>query len=91
MSETLKNANVAKAKVVLITLPDEHDTYVCAKNVRNLNPTCRIIVKIHTERAYKRLSKEGLADTYIWPEKLGSLKASENVLKYLGEEEYSLI
>lgn len=91
LSETLRNANVSKAKVVLITLPDEHDTYICAKNVRKLNPGCKIIVKIHTERAYKRLQKEKLVDTYIWPEKLGSLKASENVLRYLSEEEFSLI
>jgi len=81
--ETLKRAGVPGARVVLITIPDEHEVYLTARLVKKLNPDCYIIAKIHTDRLFRRLKKESLVDSFVWPEKMSSLEATRQVFEKL--------
>lgn len=81
--DALRRAGVPGAKVALITIPDEHEVYLAARLIRELNPDCYIIAKIHTEKLLKRLKKEGLVDSIIWPEKMSSLEATRRVFEHL--------
>ncbi|RLF70564.1 MAG: hypothetical protein DRN55_08430, partial [Thermoplasmata archaeon] len=81
--EALRKAGISGAKVALITIPDEHEVYLTARYIRELNPDCYTIAKIHTEKLLKRLKKEGLVDSIIWPEKMSSLEATRKVFEHL--------
>ncbi len=68
----LEMANIREARAAVITIPDDHEVYLCALHIREMNPDCYTIVRVHTNELYGKLRKEGLADFTVWPERLSS-------------------
>ncbi len=79
--DTLKDASIERARVALITIPEGHDTFIIARHIRKVNRRCYIVAKVHTEHDHVRLTKEHLADTILWPEKLSARIASDIVFE----------
>jgi len=75
----LEKANIKDARVAIITIPDDHEVYLCAKHIKESNPNCHIIARVHSWETYERLKTEGLIDFAVWPEKL----SSEIIIKYI--------
>lgn len=81
----LKDAGIHKARMAILSIADEHDLYVAARNIRKLNPKCHIIAKIHTERSHNALTKQNLIDDYVWPEKHSAAEISNKVISIISE------
>lgn len=78
----LEMANIKEAKAAVITIPDDHEVYLCARHIREMNPHCYTIVRVHTNEVYGKLRKEGLADFTVWPERL----SSDQIIKRIIDE-----
>ncbi len=76
----LKDAGISKARMAILSIADEHDLFVTARNIRKINPKCHIIAKVHTERSHDLLTKQRLIDDYIWPEKTSASEMSKKVV-----------
>jgi len=76
----LKDAGIGKARMAILSIADEHDLFVTARNIRKLNPKCHIIAKVHTERSHDLLTGQGLIDDYVWPEKRSASEISQKVI-----------
>ncbi len=79
-SLVLKKANVKKAKMALLSIPDEHDLFIAARRIRKYNSKCHIIAIIHTEKAHRSLIKDELVDDFIWPEKRSATEIAHKVI-----------
>ncbi len=82
----LKDAGISKARMAILSIADEHDLFVTARNIRKLNPICHIIAKVHTERSYDILSRQKLIDDYVWPEKRSASEISKKVISLISKE-----
>ncbi len=81
--DILQQACIEKANIALITIGDDHEIYICAKRIRELNPSCYIIAKVHTQHVYNMLKEEELANSYLWPEKMSAREATEIVFNLI--------
>jgi len=79
----LKDAGVEKARMAILSISDEHDLYITARNIRQINPNCHIIAKVHTERVHNKLMDQKLIDDYIWPEKRSASEMSKKVINMI--------
>ncbi len=75
----LKKANIKDIRVAVITIPDDHEVYRCAKHIKEKNPSCHILARVHDWDAYEQLKSENLIDFAVWPEKL----SSEIIIKHI--------
>jgi len=75
----LKKANIEHARIAVITIPNDHEVYLCAKHIKEANPDCHIIARVHDWDAYERLKAGNLIDYAVWPEKL----SSEIIIKHI--------
>jgi len=75
----LKKANMAHTRIAVITIPDDHEVYLCAKHIKEVNRDCHIIARVHDWSTYERLKDENLIDFAVWPEKL----SSEIIIKHM--------
>ncbi len=80
-SRTLQKANVEKLNTAVIAVPDDHEVYLCAKLIRESNPDCHIIARIHNWETYEKMKKEKLIDFAVWPEKLSSEIIIQHMIK----------
>jgi len=75
----LKKANVEYARIAVITIPDDHEVYLCAKHIKETNPDCHIVARVHDWDTFEKLKNENLIDYAVWPEKL----SSEVIIKHI--------
>ncbi len=65
-ADVLKNVGINSARCVLVLLPDSKSSVIAAREVRNLNPKCKILARVHSEKERKILEK--YADEILFPE-----------------------
>ena len=76
---TLNKAGIKEAETAIVTIPDEHEMYICLRKIKEVNPGCYTIAVVHTMEQSNRLKKEKLTDYVIWPEELSSLKIVDHL------------
>lgn len=81
--DVLDYAQVDKAKIVVVAIPDQATTEVIIANCQNLNPNVKIISRIHQKEALPRLKTLG-ATCLIQPEFEAALSIIHRVLQFLG-------
>ncbi len=80
----LRKAGIEGAETAIITIPDEHEEYLCLRAIKELNPDCYTVSVVHTVRQSNRLKDEKLADYVIWPEKLSSVEIADHLFRFRG-------
>jgi len=75
----LRKANVGQARVAVITIPDDHEVYLCARFIKETNPNCHVIARVHHWDTFEKMKGEELIDYAVWPEKL----SSEIIIKHM--------
>ncbi|MCK4613276.1 MAG: cation:proton antiporter [Thermoplasmata archaeon] len=80
----LRKANIEHTRIVVITIPDDHEVYLCAKHIKEANEDCHIIARVHDWASYEKLKQERLIDFAVWPEKL----SSEIIIKHIIDSEF---
>jgi len=75
----LQKANVEQTRVAVITIPDDHEVYLCSKFIKEANPDCHIIARVHHWGTFEKMKAENLIDFAVWPEKL----SSEIIIKHM--------
>ena len=70
----LCKAGIIEAQTAIVTIPDEHEEYLCLREIKNLNPSCYTIAIVHTTEQSNRLKDENLIDHVIWPEELSGVE-----------------
>lgn len=81
--DVLDYAQVDKAKVVVVAIPDEATQEVVVTNCQTLNPQVKIISRIHQKEALSRLKTLGVA-CLIQPEFEAALSIIHRVLQFFG-------
>jgi Kef-type K+ transport system membrane component KefB len=81
---TLQKANIEHIQTAVITIPDDHEVYLCAKHIKKANELCHIVARVHDWDTYVKLRRDHLIDFAIWPEKL----SSEIMIKHLIDEKH---
>ncbi|GEM_PF-930958 len=71
----LRNAGVDSASLVVICIGDDRQTEIIARKVREMNPDCHIIARVHADIFARRMEREGFR--IIRPEKV----VSESILE----------
>ena len=82
---TLKSAEVDRAKLAIVAMPESKETIITVKNVRALNKDCHIIARAHGEREVEAMEDE--VDEFILPEKITSLNVLWYTHKFLKTKE----
>ncbi len=78
-SHILERANIKNAKLVVVTIPGERDVKTIVNIIRNVNPDCEIIARVHSKSLKKEIQDK--VDHIIYPEVLGGkavVKVVEN-------------
>ncbi|MDY6964392.1 MAG: cation:proton antiporter [Halobacteriota archaeon] len=81
----LFKAGIEEAETVIVTIPDEHEEYLCLRRIKDINPNCYVISVVHTIEQSSRLREEKLTDYVIWPEELSSVEIVEHLNKISAE------
>jgi monovalent cation:H+ antiporter-2, CPA2 family len=81
--DVLDYAQVDKARVVVIAIPDEATQEVVVANCQTLNPGVKIISRIHQKEALSRLKSLGVS-CLIQPEFEAALSIIHRVLQFFG-------
>lgn len=79
----LKAAGVARARMVVLTLPDPATTLLAARAVRSLNPEARIIARAAGEEQLRDLARLGVYQA-IQPQLEAELEIAREVLSSAG-------
>jgi voltage-gated potassium channel len=96
--ETLIRAGIAKAKALVITLPEDADNVFIVLSARSLNPKIQIISRASQHGSAAKLKKAG-ANNVIMPDKIGgthmaTLVSKPDVIEFIdylsGEEGESI-
>jgi len=78
-------AQVDKAKVVVVAIPDQATQEIVVANCQTLNPDIKIISRIHQKEAQSRLKTLGVS-SIIQPEFEAALSIIHRVLQFFGIE-----
>lgn len=81
--DVLNYAQVEKAKVVVVAIPDPLSCEIVVANCQTLNPAVKIISRSHQKDAHLRLKALGV-NAIIQPEFEASLSIIHRVLQFLG-------
>jgi len=81
--DVLDYAQVDKAKVVVVAIPDQATQEIVVTNCQTLNPGIKIISRIHQKEAFSRLKTLGV-DCLIQPEFEAALSIIHRVLQFFG-------
>jgi CPA2 family monovalent cation:H+ antiporter-2 len=81
--DVLDYAQVDKAKIVVVAIPDQATQEVVVTNCQTLNPKVKIICRAHQKEAQSRLSALGVS-WIIQPEFEASLSIIHRVLQFFG-------
>ena len=77
--EILEAINVGEAKYALVLLSSSRDSVIASKYIREGNPDCRIIARVHYEKERKILEK--IADEVIYPESIAGMNIIWHIMK----------
>ncbi|MFP4050192.1 MAG: cation:proton antiporter [Thermoplasmata archaeon] len=80
-SHILERANIKNAKLAVVTIPGERDVKTIVDIVRNINPDCEIIARVHSKNLKKDI--EDKVDHIIYPEVLGSKAVAKVVENHI--------
>lgn len=83
--DVLDYAQVDKAKVVVVTIPDQATQEIVVTNCQTLNPQIKIVSRIHQKEALSRLKTLGVS-CLIQPEFEAALSIIHRVLQFFGVE-----
>ncbi|MCX6724907.1 MAG: NAD-binding protein, partial [Candidatus Shapirobacteria bacterium] len=83
--DVLDYAQVDKAKVVVVAIPDQATQEIVVTNCQTLNPEVKIISRIHQKEAIARLKTLGVS-YLIQPEFEAALSIIHRVLQFFGVE-----
>ncbi|MCX6726079.1 MAG: cation:proton antiporter [Candidatus Shapirobacteria bacterium] len=81
--DVLDYAQVDRAKVVVVAIPDQATQEIVVTNCQNLNPNIKIISRIHQKEAFSRMKTLGVI-SLIQPEFEGALSIIHRVLQIFG-------
>jgi len=81
--DVLNYAQINKAKVLVVAIPDQATQEIILGNCQTLNPDIKIISRIHQKEAISRLKTLG-ATYLIQPEFEAALSIIHRVLQFLG-------
>jgi CPA2 family monovalent cation:H+ antiporter-2 len=88
--DVLDYAQVDKAKVVVVAIPDQATQEIVVANCQTLNPSVKIISRIHQKEAISRLKTLGVA-CLIQPEFEAALSIIHRVLQFFGIEKEEVL
>ena len=83
--DVLDYAQVDKAKVVVVAIPDQATQEIVVTNCQTLNPEIKIISRVHQKEALSRLKTLGVS-CLIQPEFEAALSIIHRVLQFFGVE-----
>jgi monovalent cation:H+ antiporter-2, CPA2 family len=83
--DVLDYAQVDKAKVVVIAIPDQATQEIVVTNCQTLNPEVKIISRVHQKEGLLRMKSLGVA-CMIQPEFEGALSIIHRVLQFFGTD-----
>ena len=83
----LLKAGIEEAETVIVTIPDEHEEYLCLRRIKDINPDCYTIAVVHTIEQSGRLRDERLSNYVIWPEELSSVEIVDHLNAVAKERE----
>lgn len=78
---TLRKANLEEIQIAVITIPDDHEVYLCAKHIKEANDACYVVARVHDLDTYMKMKKDHLVDFAVWPEKLSSEVIIEHLIE----------
>ncbi len=81
--DVLEYAQVRKAKIVVMAIPDQATQEIVIVNCQTLNPKIKFVSRIHQKEAFSRLRTLGVT-CFIQPEFEASLSIIHRVLQFLG-------
>ena len=87
--DVLSLAQIAKAKGIVIAVPDVVTSELVLKSSRRMNPGIKVIARAHREEDIARLSIRGVKDI-IEPEFEASLEMGERILKILNHKSHDI-
>ena len=87
--DVLGLAQIAKAKGIVIAVPDVVTSELVLKSSRRMNPGIKVIARAHREEDIARLSIRGVKDI-IEPEFEASLEMGERILKILNHKSHDI-
>ncbi len=81
--DVLQFAQVRKAKIVVMAIPDQATQEIIIANCQTLNSSIKVISRIHQKEAFSRLKTLGVT-CFIQPEFEAALSIIHRVLQFLG-------
>ncbi|MDY6931536.1 MAG: cation:proton antiporter [Halobacteriota archaeon] len=75
----LIKAGIEDAETVIVTIPDEHEEYLCLMRIKEINPNCYTIAVVHTIEQSTRIREGRLSNYVIWPEELSSVEIVDHL------------
>lgn len=84
--EVLEAAQVQRAKLVAVALPDQHTQELIVAHVKNANPKAKIISRVHNDQDLAKLSQLGVNEI-IQPEFEGALSMVRKILEIFGHRD----
>jgi len=82
-SDVLNAVNAERAKCVLVLLSSSKDSVIASRYIREKNPDCRIIARVHSEKERKIL--KGIADEVLYPEIIAGMNIVWHIMKMIEE------
>jgi CPA2 family monovalent cation:H+ antiporter-2 len=79
----LNEAGVARASIIIVALPDENSTILAVRNIREVAPDVRMIVRARVREELPLLSQLNVHDVVV-PEYEGGLELMVQALTHLG-------
>ncbi|KOY86967.1 hypothetical protein AD998_13175 [bacterium 336/3] len=80
LDETLKEANIDKARALIIALPNDANNVFITLTARELNPKVFIITRASEQNSEKKMYRAG-ANKVVMPEALGGIHMAQIVVK----------
>ena len=84
--DVLEYAQVKKAKVLVMAIPDQATQEIIIANCQTLNPHIKVVSRIHKKESFSRLKTLGVT-CFIQPEFEASLSIIHRVLQFLGVDQ----
>ena len=81
--EVLKSVNIKEAEYALVLLPQSRDSVIVSRYIRNVNPKCKIIARVHNEKERKML--RDIVDETLYPEVITGMNVIWHIMKMIEE------
>ncbi len=80
----LDAVNVGEAKYALVLLSSSRDSVIASRYIRERNPKCKIIARVHDEKERKIL--QDVADEVLYPEMIAGMNIIWHIMKLIEED-----